>query len=178
LTYVHGAGSATPVFALVALLLSLGDNLQAQTVQPVQARTRRVAVARRASRQQPGRQQRNLIRYNEAGAIMTLRTLFSAEATYQATAGNGDYGTIEELGKEKLIDYVLAEGHRYGYLFRVRREKFSTESQASLEIVAVPRTYRRTGRRSFYMNETGVIHAADKNGAEANLRDDLIVIDP
>jgi len=28
------------------------------------------------------------------------------------------------------------------------------------------------------MNETGVIHAADKNGAEANLRDDLIVIDP
>lgn len=173
MTYLHGAGSATPVFALVALLLSLGDNLQAQTVQPVQAKTRPVAVARRSTRQQ-----RNLIRYNEAGAIMALRTLFSAEATYQATAGNGDYGTIEELGKEKLIDYVLAEGHRYGYLFRVRREKFSTESQASLEIVAVPRTYRRTGRRSFYMNETGVIHAADKNGAEANLSDDLIVIDP
>lgn len=107
---------------------------------------------------------------------MTLRTLFSGEVTYQQTAGNGDYGTIEELGKEKLIDYVLVEGHRYGYLFRVRREKFSSESQASLEIVAVPRTYRRTGGRSFYMNETGVIHAADKKGAEATLGDD--VIDP
>ena len=173
MTYVHSAGTVTPLLALVALLLSLGDNLQAQTVQPAQAETRPVAVARLTPRQQ-----RNLIRYNEAGAIMTLRTLFSAEATYQSTAGNGDYGTIEELGKEKLIDYVLAEGHRYGYLFRVRREKVSAESQASLEIVAVPRTYRRTGRRSFYMNESGVIHYADKHGAEANPRDDVMVIDP
>jgi hypothetical protein len=133
-----------------------------------------VAVARLTTRQQ-----RNLIRYNEAGAIRTLQTLLSAEATYQSTTGNGDYGTIEELGKEQLIDYVLAEGHRFGYLFRVRREKRSPESpQASLEIVAVPRTYRQTGRRSFYMNESGVIHAADKKGAEANPGDDETVIDP
>ena len=102
----------------------------------------------------------------------------SAEATYQSTTGNGNYGTIEELGKEKLIDYVLAEGHRYGYLFRVRREIFSSESPASFEIVAVPRTYGRTGRRSFYMNETGVIHTADKKGAAANPSDDTMVIDP
>src|SRR5437867_8912598 len=33
----------------------------------------------------------------EFGAIMALRTLFSAEATYQNTTGNGDYGTITEL---------------------------------------------------------------------------------
>lgn len=173
MTYVHYAGPVPTVFVLVVLLLSLSNNLQAQTVQPVQVLTRPAAVVRLTTRQQ-----RRLIRHNEAGAIRTLQTLLSAQATYQATTGNGDYGTIEELGKEKLIDYVLAEGHRYGYLFRVRREKFSPESQASFEIVAVPRSYRRTGRRSFYMNETGVIHAADKNGAEANLGDDLIVIDP
>lgn len=171
MTYVHYAGTVPTVFVLVVLLLSLSNNLQAQTVQPVQVLTRPAAVVRLTTRQQ-----RRLIRHNEAGAIRTLQTLLSAQATYQATTGNGDYGTIEELGKEKLIDYVLAEGHRYGYLFRVRREKFSPESQASFEIVAVPRSYRRTGRRSFYMNETGVIHAADKNGA--NLGDDLIVIDP
>jgi hypothetical protein len=119
-----------------------------------------------------------LIRHNETGAIASLRTLFSAEATYQATAGNGDYGTIAELGEQKLIDYVLAEGHRYGYLFKVRREKRSTESPSSLEIVAIPRTYGVTGRRSFYIDETGVIRAADKNGAEANLAADTLVIDP
>jgi hypothetical protein len=109
---------------------------------------------------------------------MTLRTLLSAEATYQATAGQGDYGTIEELGKQGLVDFVLAEGHRFGYLFRVRLEKFSSESTASYKIVAVPRTYRRTGRRSFYLDQTGVIRYADKKGAEANRDDNLIVIDP
>jgi hypothetical protein len=158
---------------LLALLLSLSINLQGQALQTTKAVTRPAPVPRLTPRQQ-----RKLISYNEAGAIMALRTLLSAEATYQATVGNGDYGTLEELGREKLVDYVLAEGHRYGYLFRVRREKYSPESPASFEIVAVPRTYGRTGRRSFYIDETGVIRAADKNGAEANLRDDLVVIDP
>lgn len=157
----------------LVLLFSVSDCLQAQTVQPAQIQTRPAAVTSRAKRQQ-----RRLIRHNEAGAIMNLRTLYSAEATYQATKGNGSYGTIEELRRENLIDFVLAEGHRYGYLFRVRRENFSSESPASLEIVAVPRTYGRTGRRSFYMDETGVLRAADKHGAEANLNDELIVIDP
>ena len=179
MTYVHRAGSVVPVFALIALLLTSSGNLQAQTLQPVQTQTRPVTQTRPAALGRlTARQQRNLIRYNEAGAIRTLQTLLSAEATYQSTTGNGSYGTIEELGQEKLIDYVLAEGHRYGYLFRVRREKLSSESQASFEIVAVPRTYRRTGRRSFYMNEAGVIHTADKKGAEANPRDDVMVIDP
>ena len=109
---------------------------------------------------------------------MTLRTLFGAEATYQATTGNGSYGTIEELGKQNLIDYSLAEGHRFGYLFRIRVEKYSPESPSSLEIVAIPRAYARTGRRSFYMNETAEIHGADKKGGEANLNDEMVEIDP
>jgi hypothetical protein len=172
---VYCAATAASILA-VTLLLNPGSNLQKQTIQrgqPVQVRTRPTTVARRVTRQQ-----RNLIRHNEAGAIRNLLTLFSAEATYQATAGNGDYGTIEELGRQKFIDHVLAEGHRYGYLFKVRLEKFSQESPASFEIVTVPRTYGRTGRRSFYVNETGDIHAADKKGAEANLGDHLLVIDP
>jgi len=172
LSYVRSVGSVTPLLAFVALLVIAGDIVYAQTVPSAQ--TRSDTVTRLTARQR-----RNLIRYNDAGAIMTMRNLFSAQATYQATTGNGDYGTIEELGKEGLIDYVLAEGHRFGYLFRVRREKRSTESpEASFEIVAVPRTYGRTGRRSFYMDESGVIHYADKHGAEANARDDLMVIDP
>jgi hypothetical protein len=176
LTQLCCVPAATSLFAVLAILLGSAGNFKAQTSQratSLQAMHRPNAVARR-----PTRQQRKLITHNEAGAIATLQTLFSAEATYQSTIGNGDYGTIEELRKEQLIDYVLAEGHRYGYLFRIRREKFSTESQASFELVAVPRTYGRTGRHSFYMNETGVIHAMDKNGAEANLGDDPVVIDP
>ena len=124
------------------------------------------------------RQQLLIIKHNEAGAIMSLRKLFSAEATYQSTTGNGDYGTLEELRKQGLIDKVLLEGHRYGYRFRIRLEKRSSEAQPAIEITAVPRTYGRTGRRSFYMDESGVIYAADKNGAQATQADQLSVIDP
>jgi hypothetical protein len=172
---VYCAATAAPIL-VVTLLLNPSGNLQKQTVQPAQhvrVQTRPSAVARRTTRQQT-----KLIRHNEAGAIRNLLTLFSAEATYQATVGNGDYGTIEELGRQKFIDHVLAEGHRFGYLFKVRLQKFSQEAPASFEIVAVPRNYGRTGRRSFYVNETGDIHAADKKGAEANIGDHLLVIDP
>lgn len=157
----------------VSLLFSVSGNLAAQIPRPVQIQTRPATTNRLTKRQQ-----RYLIRYNEAGAIKTLFTLLSAEATYQSTAGNGDYGSIEELGKQQLIDYVLAEGHRYGYLFRVRQEKFSSKSPASYEVFAVPRTYGQTGRRSFYMDQTGVIRFVDKKGAEANRADDLMEIDP
>ncbi len=173
MTYRHNARTAARVLALLTLLLCFVVKLHAQWGKQVKTSTDPSIEAQLTPRQQP-----NLIRYNEAGAIMIMRTLHSAEATYEATTGNGDYGTIEELGKENLIDSVLAEGHRYGYLFQVRREKRSSESQSSFQIVAVPRTYLKTGRRSFYIDETGVIHAADKNGAEVSLADDPLVIDP
>jgi len=174
LSYRHCLANAIRVLSLVAITLCFVPSSHAQMGKAEPDKARAPVVERLTTRQQ-----RRLIRHNEAGAIRSLQTLFSAEATYQATVGNGDYGTLDELRKEGLVDYVLGEGHRYGYLFRVRREKRSSESpQSSLEIAAVPRTYGRTGRRSFYMGESGVIYAADKNGAEATSADESFVIDP
>ncbi|MEP6569890.1 MAG: hypothetical protein ABJC10_08960 [Acidobacteriota bacterium] len=173
MTFRCDARTAARAFTILTVILCLGENLQAQWGYQAKNRTDPTVVARLTPRQQ-----RNLIKYNEAGAIRSLQTLLSAEATYQATTGNGEYGTIEELGKVQLIDRVLAEGHRYGYLFRVGREKNSSESQASFHVAAVPRTYGRSGRRSFYIDETGAIRAADKNGAEASPSDFSLVIDP
>lgn len=172
MSHRHCLASSIRVFVLVVLTLCFVHPLHGQgKAEPDKARV--PAVERLTTRQQ-----RRLITHNEAGAIMSLRTLFSAEAVYQATVGNGDYGTLDELRKERLVDNVLGEGRRYGYLFRIRRERRSSESQPSLEITAVPRTYGRTGRRSFYLDESGVIYAADKNGAEATTADHLLVIDP
>src|SRR5437879_6689949 len=45
---------------------------------------------------------------NEGSAQSSLRTIFSAQATYQATAGNGAFaGTLALLGGQSLIDSVL-----------------------------------------------------------------------
>ena len=173
MSYRHCLANTIRVLPLVALPLCFVPPAYAQAGKAEPDKARLPAAERLTTRQQ-----RRLIRYNEAGAIMSLRTLFSAEATYQSTTGNGDYGTLDELGQALLIDPVLVEGHRFGYLFRIRREKRSAESPASLEIVAVPRSYGRTGRQSFYTNETGAIYAADKKGAEATSADKSFVIDP
>jgi hypothetical protein len=152
------------IFGLFVLVLSLSVNLRAQTGPPM---FRSPADAGRTSRYR-----KNLIRYNEACAVKSVYSLLSAEATYQATAGNGNYGSAKELSEENLISSVLAEGHRCGYLFRIRFEKYSSESPSSFEVAAVPRKYGRTGRRSFYVNEKGAIVAADRKGGEAHAEDD------
>lgn len=55
---------------------------------------------------------------NEGAASSALRTLHGANATYQATTGNGNYApTIAGLGQVNLIDAVLTTGEKSGYSF-------------------------------------------------------------
>src|SRR6266508_688060 len=59
---------------------------------------------------------------NEGSAQSSIRTLFSAEATYQATAGNGAFGTQANLMGQFLIDSVLGQADataKSGYLFTI-----------------------------------------------------------
>src|SRR5881396_2184843 len=44
---------------------------------------------------------------NEGSAQQSLRTMSSAEATYQATAGAGSYGTVQNMVDQFLIDSTL-----------------------------------------------------------------------
>jgi competence protein ComGC len=112
---------------------------------------------------------------NEASAISLLRIIHSGEATYQATSGDGEFGTLRELVADKLIDSTLAGGTKKGYRFTVRVKPALTPNEpASYEAVATPVSYRRSGRRSFYIDETGVIRVTDSGGAEANADDPLL----
>ncbi len=55
---------------------------------------------------------------NEGSASSALRTIHGANATYQATTGNGDFATnLGALGTVNLIDQVLAGGEKSGYNF-------------------------------------------------------------
>src|SRR3989442_695572 len=108
---------------------------------------------------------------NEALAISSLRTIFSSEAVFQSTAGNGNFGDLKELGTEGLVDFVLAAGKKNGSRLKVSRRKKSYPSNSSFEQLAVPGKYGRTGRRSFYLDESGVLRAADKKGKAADHSD-------
>ena len=107
---------------------------------------------------------------NEASAIATMRVIFSSEATYQATAGAGGYGSLADLAGKGLIDDVVAgagplanpAAPKSGYFFTAASvaingyAAFDATSIASAHTTLNPIT--GTGSRAFYVNEVGVMY--------------------
>src|SRR5689334_4874474 len=62
---------------------------------------------------------------NEGAAVSALRTIHGANATYQATTGNGNYAPngsgsgkgLDQLNKSNLVDSQLGSGTKSGYAF-------------------------------------------------------------
>jgi len=90
---------------------------------------------------------------NEASAISSLRTIHSAEATYQATAGGGTaYGTLANLNSAGLIDTILGlSAQKSGYTFAL-----TTGTQVYCA-TAVPQVLATTGDNNFGVSTPGVI---------------------
>lgn len=103
---------------------------------------------------------------NEGSAIYNLRKLVEAESTFQATRGNGQFGSMLELQDAHLVEPVLAGGLKNSYRFRV------TNLGETFEVTASPLQYPSGGTRSFYFSSSdNVIHAADKRGLSADIYD-------
>jgi type IV pilus assembly protein PilA len=97
---------------------------------------------------------------NEGSAQATMRTLTGAEATYQATAGAGNFGSLTELAGQSLIDTVLSGGDKSGYHFEVRETDISGGTPASYISTAaalLATGITATGTRNFLSSEDGVI---------------------
>jgi type IV pilus assembly protein PilA len=113
---------------------------------------------------------------NEGASISALRTIHSAQTTYQATRGNGAFGTLDQLAADGLISPELGRGSRNGYKFTVEIKRAGYD-QPGFQAVGVPLTYGSTGLRSFYVDETGVIRGGDNRGADATEFDDPLNTD-
>jgi type IV pilus assembly protein PilA len=106
---------------------------------------------------------------DEGSAMASMRRISSAEETFQAT--HGTYGTMEELAEPQLIDADLASGQRRGYKFKITVIPAGVSYPMGFEAVAVPVEYGRTGRRSFLIDETGVIRAVNNRGGDPTRSD-------
>ncbi len=100
---------------------------------------------------------------NEAVAKSAVRTVGSAETTYKSTKGNGSFATLEELISEGLVAKDLLQN--YGYHIEV------TVSNNKFEISAVPAEYGKTGKLSYFLDETSVLRGADHGGGPASVSD-------
>src|ERR1051325_1636352 len=97
---------------------------------------------------------------NEGSAQQSLRTMASAEATYRATAGSGNYGPVSSLVSQNLVDSVLGGGSKSGYNFTTNTDPAADPSVFVLS--AAPTTtpgVTATGTREFCIDQTGVLGA-------------------
>lgn len=113
-------------------------------------------------------------RLNERFVINALKQVQNAQITYRETIGGGNFGTFYELRQVNLIDAALSSLQKYGYSFSVTVTHVSVISSSFYSVTAVPQRYIKTGRRSFYIDESCRIRGADKNGATANIDDPII----
>lgn len=115
------------------------------------------------------------IEATEKEALESLKTIASAVDSYRnkyahlpeslaklASPARGK-PTPEAAG---LLDSDLAKGSKNGYVFRyVIVGANDVGAPAKYELSATPLRYGRTGRRSFFRDSGGVVHAADRQGA-------------
>ena len=99
----------------------------------------------------------------ERMAIGTMYMIASAEHTYKTSKGAGSYGTLEQLIAENLVSKEMIENS--GYRFEL------TFSGDNFEVSAAPLEYGKTGKMSYFMDNTRIIRGADRNGAPATASD-------
>jgi hypothetical protein len=100
---------------------------------------------------------------NETAAMARLRAIAAGEARYAVESG-GEYGTLDQLIKNRYINDP-SNGKLTGYRFEIRVKP------GGFQVTAVPEKVGVTGTRSFYLDETNIIRAADRKGAPATASD-------
>jgi hypothetical protein len=106
-----------------------------------------------------------------AAAVETYRNKYGHLPESLAPLGPPLHGasTGEAAG---LLDSDLANGMKNGYNIRYAILGASTlGAPAKYELSATPQQYNRTGRRSFFRDSNGALHAADRRGAVGSATD-------
>lgn len=99
----------------------------------------------------------------ESSATYALYEVHNAEMNYKVEKKKERYGTLEELAAEKILDKGFAEHLGYRIELNASGEKF--------DVTATPKEYGKTGRLSFFLDETGTMRAADHKGRPATAAD-------
>jgi len=97
---------------------------------------------------------------NEGSAQSSVRTIHSAQVTYQATAGAGAFATnLAALRTQRLIDTVLGGGQKSGYDFEIV-EQSGANAAAVYGVYAFPSIttgVSQSGTRRFGTTHVGIM---------------------
>ena len=106
-------------------------------------------------------------------AMSDLRTIASAQFTYQATSGNGHFGTYDQLVEAGLIsEFMRLNYHRAV----IETNKPSFIAPASFKVWSTPTIYRQSGVLSLLIDDTGIMRGSDRGGQMAEPDDPPIML--
>src|ERR1044071_462335 len=107
---------------------------------------------------------------NEGSALSAMRSIHSAQTTYLNTAGAGEYGSLNDLGNERLVDETLGSGTKAGYTISCPDGNLTVGPPPTFWATAIPADTgfgTRTGNRSFAMAEDGIVRGKVADDAAA-----------
>ena len=121
------------------------------------------------------------IETTEKSALQALKDVGSAVESYRKKYGRLP-DSLANLGQPLhgapsneaggFLDSDLANGRKNGYAFRyVIVGASNLGAPAKFELSATPLRYGRSGRRSFFLDSNGGLHAADRQGAVGSASD-------
>lgn len=121
------------------------------------------------------------IEVTEKDALESLKTIAAAVDAYRNKYPHlpGSLANLAPPPRGKpspeaagLLEADLASGTKDGYVFRyVIVGASDVGAPAKYELSATPLRYGQTGRRSFFRDSNGVVHAADRQGAVGSQTD-------
>ena len=100
---------------------------------------------------------------NESIAQGSLQMVASAQQNFKSGKGDGRYGSLQELVDEGLLPPDSAE--RYGYKIEL------ISSGTTFEAWATPTEYGKTGKRSYFIDQSMVLRGGDHGGGPATVAD-------
>lgn len=99
----------------------------------------------------------------ERMAIGAMYMIAVAEDKYKTGTGSGSYGSLEQLIAEKLVSKEMIDNSGYRFELTVSGDNF--------EVSAAPVEYGKTGKMSYFMDQSRMLRGADRNGASATASD-------
>lgn len=97
---------------------------------------------------------------NETAIQEKLATLARSEFIFRLGNPNR-FAALDELLTRKLADAALGSGLADGYRFSLYVTNATASAPANFFIVAIPVTFGETGRKSFYIDATGIVRARE-----------------
>jgi hypothetical protein len=99
---------------------------------------------------------------NEREAISTLWTIANAERQFKEK-NKSAYGSLEELTTAEFLSKEALNSQNYKFEIVITADGYS--------ITAVPVEYGKSGKLSYFMDQTGIIRGADHGGNPASASD-------